>query len=83
MFDLTITDGEQTFVFSSQDEQEFINQVLQNKLVLFWLENADPDCVEDGCSLDCWTWFSADDLVFDISDWACGEATIIYNGKEV
>jgi hypothetical protein len=51
-------------------------------LVEFWLENADPEEVEDGCSLDCWEWYSAYDLVNDIRDWACCEATITYEGGE-
>lgn len=84
MFSISIYDFtcEQSFHIKSQDEGDFIDQVLSNPLVQFWLENADPEEVEDGCSLDCWEWHSAYDLVNDIRDWACCEATIIYEGGE-
>jgi hypothetical protein len=84
MFSITIDDPncEETFIIQSRDEGDFIYQVLRNPLVEFWLENADPEEVEDGCSLDCWEWYSAYDLMNDIRDWACCEATIIYEGVE-
>ena len=83
MFSISIYDFncEQSFHIKSQDKEDFMEQVLSNPLVEFWLENAEDDEGEP-VFLEDWEWVCPDDLVNDIRDWACAEATIIYEGGE-
>jgi hypothetical protein len=79
MFSISIYDFncEQSFHIKSQDKEDFMEQVLSNPLVEFWLENAEDDEGEP-VFLEDWEWVCPDDLVKDITDWACEEATINY-----
>jgi hypothetical protein len=83
MFSITIDDPncEETFVIQSHDKEDFMADVLRNPLVEFWLENAEDDEGEPKF-LEDWEWVCPEDLVNDIRDWACGEATITYEGGD-
>lgn len=81
MFVLSITDDGHTYEFASRDEEDFMDLVLENELVQFWLDNAiDEDTGEHLFDED-HEWTSASQLVEDIVVSCCGEANISY--KEV
>ena len=64
----------QEFHFYGSDEH-FMDELLNCCLVDFWLENAEDDEGEKVFGAD-YEWTSPEQLVKDITDWACEEAII-------